>query len=211
MRQLQEAAADMFLSCGYEGVSVEGLIRRVGGSRRNVWGLYGGKAGLFEATVSELCQEISAELENLPMEGATVQEGLLLYGRCLLQRVLQPRMLAMHRLMVSEGHRFPAQARSLCSTGRDKAAASLGRWMAGHQARGQLRAGLDTLQLARLYLHLVVSEPQLRALIGQLPPGSNDEGISRHVAAVVDLFLRGAAPAPQGPHPDAPEHGETRP
>jgi len=201
VRQLQETAAEMFLSCGYEGVSVDGLIHRVGGSRRNVWGLYGGKPGLFEAAVRGLCEEISAELALLPMDGADMQAGLLLYGRCLLKMVMQPRMLAVHRLMVSEGGRFPDQARSMCNTGRDNAAGSLGHWLAGHQARGALRAGLDPVELAHQFLHLVVGGPQLRALIGELPPGWTDEGIAHHVDAVVDLFLHGAAAAPRNPQP----------
>ena len=201
VRQLQQTAADMFLSCGYEGVSVDGLIHRVGGSRRNVWGVYGGKPGLFEAAVSGLCEEISAALALLPMDGADMQGGLQLYGRCLLKMVLQPRMLAMHRLMVSEGGRFPEQARSMCHTGRESAAVALGRWLAAHQARGVLRAGLDTVELAHQFFHLVASGPQLRALIGELPPGWTDEGIAGHVDAAVDLFLHGAASAPQDPQP----------
>jgi hypothetical protein len=78
---------------------------------------------------------------------------------------------------------------------------SLGRWLGSHQARGALRAGLDTVELAHHFLHLVVGGPQLRALIGELPPGWTDEGIARHVDAVVDLFLHGAAAAPQDPQP----------
>ena len=200
VRQLQQTAADMFLSCGYEGVSVDGLIHRVGGSRRNVWSVYGGKPGLFEAAVNGLCEEISVELALLPMDGADMREGLLLYGRCLLKMVLQPRMLAMHRLMVSEGGRFPEQARSMSNTGRENAAVSLGRWLSGHQERGLLRAGLDTVELAHQFFHLVAGAPQLRALIGELPPGWTDEGIASHVSSAVDLFLHGAA-TPQDPQP----------
>ena len=204
LRRLQATAAEMFLSCGYEGVSVDGLINRVGGSRRNVYGPCGGKQGLFVATVRELCTEIAEQLAALPMAEAPVKEGLVLYGRRLLELVLQPRLLAMHRLMVSEGQRFPELARSMCQTGRDNAAAALGRWLGAHQAHGDIRAGLVPLELAQFFIHLVVSGPQLRALVGEVRPGWTPSGIARHVDDTVDLFLHGAAVAPAPLLPDPP-------
>lgn len=197
--QLQETAAEMFLSCGYEGVSVDGLIGRVGGSRRNVWGLYGGKQGLFVAAVQDMCDEITTALAELPMADAAVHEGLRLYGERLLAVVLQPRKLAIHRLMVSEGQRFPEQARALCTNSRDNAIAALTRWMAERQRRGELRPALDPHELAQHFIHLVVSWPQVRALVGELPPGWTPEGIAGHVASVVELFLQGAATAAPSP------------
>lgn len=200
LRRLQTTAAEMFLSCGYEGVSVDGLIDRVGGSRRNVYGPCGGKQGLFVAAVSDLCGEISQALAALPMAEAPVRSGLVLYGRCLLALVLQPRMLAMHRLMVSEGQRFPELARNLCETGRDNAAAALGQWLGAHQARGELRQGMSQLDLAQSFIDLVVCGPQLRALVGELPPGWTPDGIAQHVDHIVDLFLHGAGtPASASP------------
>ncbi len=192
LRRLQNTAADMFLNCGYEGVSVDGLIGQVGGSRRNVYGPYGGKPGLFVAAVRAICEEVAGQLSLLPMSEAELRPGLVLYGRRLLELVLQPRMLAVHRLMVSEGQRFPEQAHSMCQTGRDNAAAELGRWLATHQANGALRIDLRAQALAQHYIHLVVDGPQLRALVGELQPGWTAAGIARHVDHIVELFLHGA-------------------
>ncbi len=196
VRRLQDTAADMFLSCGYEGLSLERLIHQVGGSRRNVYGPYGGKEGLFVAAVGSLCDEIAGQLSLLAMNGADAAAGLRLYGRRLLELILQPRMLAMHRLMVAEGERFPELARSMCQTGRDNAAIELGRWLGTHQARGTLRPDVPGLELAQHFINLVISGPQLRALVGELKPGWTAAGIRRHVESAVDLFLRGAAAPP---------------
>ncbi len=192
LRRLQNTAADMFLNCGYEGVSVDGLIDQVGGSRRNVYGPYGGKQGLFVAAVRGICEEISGQLTLLPMSKAALSPGLVLYGCRLLELVLQPRMLAMHRLMVSEGQRFPELARSMCQTGRDTATDELGRWLATHQTAGALRADVPARELAQYFIHLVVSGPQLRALVGELRPGWSATGIAHHVDNTVELFLHGA-------------------
>lgn len=211
VRRLQDAAAEMFLSCGYQGVSVDRLIRRVGGSRRNVYGVYGGKQGLFVAAVGALSEEVQSQLAQLPMADADARSGLLRYGQRLLQLVLQPRMLAMHRLMVAEGQRFPEQAYALCGQGRDRAVAALGRWLDLRRQRGELRAGLDGSLLAQRFFDLVVAGPQLRALVGQLPPGWDDEGIRGHVEAAVDLFLRGAGATSAGATAQASNQGEHKP
>ena len=192
VRQLQDTAAEMFLSCGYEGVSVDGLIHRVGGSRRNVYGVYGGKEGLFVAAVRGLCEEIAEQLALLRLDEADTRSGLQLYGCRLLQLVLQPRLLAMHRLMVAEGQRFPEQAHALCSSSRDRAAAALGLWFATRQARGEIRADLAALRLAQQFIDLVVAGPQVRALVGELPPGWTAAGIQQHVEFTVELFIGGA-------------------
>jgi AcrR family transcriptional regulator len=211
VRRLQNTAADMFLSCGYEGVSVDGLISRVGGSRRNIYGLYGGKEGLFVAVVRGMCEEIALQLAALPMQEADARSGLLLYGRRLLELLLQPRMLAMHRLMISEGQRFPEQARSLCSNGRGNATAALAQWLAARQATLELRPELPALDLAHHYINLIVCEPQLRALVGELPPGWTPQGIAQHVQTTVDLFLRGAEAAPQAPPRTRTPHRKSNP
>ncbi len=200
VRRLQDTAADMFLSCGYEGMSLDRLLDEVGGSRRNVYGVYGGKQGLFAAAVRSVCEEVGGQLTSLVMPEMDVRAGLLLYGRRLLELLLQPRMLAMHRLMVAEGQRFPEQARSMCETGPNKAALGLGLWLAGHQARGVLRPQPAAPQMADSFIHLIVAGPQLRALLGELPPGWTPAGIAAHVESTVELFLHGAAaPAPTNP------------
>jgi AefR-like transcriptional repressor, C-terminal domain len=114
-------------------------------------------------------------------------------------------MLAMHRLMVSEGQRFPELAHDMCQTGRDQAAVDLGRWLAAHQARGLLRADMPAPTLAQHYIQLVVDGPQLRALVGELRPGWTSAGIHRHVEQTIELFLNGAG-SPPGTALAAPAH-----
>jgi AcrR family transcriptional regulator len=47
MEKLFKAAAEMFLDQGYEAFSIDSLIEKVGGSKRNVYSHFRGKEGLF--------------------------------------------------------------------------------------------------------------------------------------------------------------------
>jgi len=203
LRQLQAAAAEMFLRWGYEGVSVDMLIERVGGSRRNVYGPYGSKQGLFEQAVRGLSEGMACPLQSLPMDELATRQGLSGFGRALLQMLLQPRTLDMHRLMIAEAQRFPDLAHSLCASQRDNTAAGLGAWMAERQRRGDLRRDVAAVTLAHQFMNLVVCGPQLRALVGEMPPGWIADGMGRHVDDCVDLFLHGAAAPPATSPPPA--------
>ena len=53
--------------------------------------------------VRSVGEEITQPLQALSLEGLGLREGLETYARALLGLLLQPRVLAMHRLMVAEG------------------------------------------------------------------------------------------------------------
>ncbi len=44
---LLEAAREVFLEQGYEGASIEEIVRRVGGSKASLYAYFGSKQGLF--------------------------------------------------------------------------------------------------------------------------------------------------------------------
>ncbi len=193
LHRLQSAATEMFLHHGFEGVSLDLLIREAGGSRRNIYGPCGGKQGLFVAAMGELVGEIAAQIEALPMADVDLQEGLGRYGRKLLELLLQPRLLAMHRLMVAEAQRFPELSQAMRENGPKRATASLAAWLRPFQDAGALRTDLPAPRLAEQYIDLIVSSPQMRALVGELPPGWTPAGIHGHVEASIEVFLHGGA------------------
>ena len=117
MRSLTETASAMFLEQGYEAVSLDTLIARVGGSRRNIYSNFGGKEGLFVEVVKHLCAELAEPLWKLNIPEHNMHEALSLFAKHLLDVVLQPRALALHRLMIAEGHRFPQVAQAIHAAG----------------------------------------------------------------------------------------------
>lgn len=191
LRALRATAANMFLEQGYEAVSLDTLIASVGGSRRNIYDHFGGKEGLFIEAVTECCAELAAPLEQLDIHGSDPRDALLLFGCKTLETVVQPRALALHRLMVAEGQRFPKLSRSIWHSGHDNATRLLARWFADRQRDGQFRADMPAATLAAHYISLAVTTPQLRCLVGESASLKPAE-ISKIVDDAVTLFLEGA-------------------
>lgn len=55
----------MFLAEGYSGVSVDGIIANIGGSKRTLYAYFGGKEGLFAAIIEQLCAENVSPLTHM--------------------------------------------------------------------------------------------------------------------------------------------------
>jgi AcrR family transcriptional regulator len=201
---LTEIALEMFLDQGYEAVSLDTLIARAGGSRRNIYRHFGGKEGLFLAALTAMCEAQAAPLKalDIPVSGDPAA-ALLLFSRTLLDQVLLPRTLALYRLMIAEAQRFPALAQTAWRSGHEQAADRLSKWIAHQQAAGILRKHTPARLLARQFVDLVVADAQLRAHLGIAPIIGRDDAIK----AAIDTFLCGQAvragasgfPSP-GPH-----------
>lgn len=195
IQDLTKAAAELFLERGYESVAVDDLIARVGGSRRNIYSHFGGKEGLFIEVVTQLCTELAEPLERLDIVEREAGEALLSFGRQLLHTVLQPRTLALHRLMVAEGKRFPKLAQATLKAGHFKAAAILAVWIESQRARRRRGLGshVPALVLAQQFVNMVVAEAQLRALVGLDPQPLPSVDMDRIVNNAIDTFLQGAS------------------
>jgi AcrR family transcriptional regulator len=191
LRALIETAADLFLEKGFEALSLDDLIARVGGSRRNIYARFGNKEGLFVATVTSLCEELGAPLKLLllPRTGDPA-EALHLFGRELLRIVLLPRTLAIHRLMIAEAPRHPRLAQAIWQAGHAQAANMLTDWIIHQQESGLLRNDRAATIVAQTFVDLVVAHAQLKALVGVgLPPDAAE--CERIVTAATDVFLQG--------------------
>jgi len=201
VQDLTKVATELFLERGFESVAVDDLIARVGGSRRNVYSHFGGKEGLFIEVVTKLCAELGEPLKRLGMVEREPGDALVSFGRQLLQVVLQPRTLALHRLMVAEGKRFPALAQAILEAGHFSAAATLAAWIESRIGKSQrgLESDAPALALAQQFVNMVVAEAQLRALVGLDPQPLPSADIDRIVKNAVDTFLHGTS-ARRKPH-----------
>lgn len=190
LRSLTDAASVMFLKLGYEAVSVDALIRQVGGSRRNVYQTFDGKEGLFIEVVMRLCYEIAEPLRQLDIQEIATRAALTKFGRSLLVRVMQPRTLDLHRLMIAEGHRFPKLSQAIRHAGHDTAVRILADWISQRPV-GEFGSTLSAQNLAIQFVNMLVTGPQMRALAGE-ETRLGTAMIATMVEETVDLFLDGA-------------------
>jgi AcrR family transcriptional regulator len=105
--QLVKIASRRFLAHGYDGVSVDEIVKEIGGSKTNVYNHFGNKEGLFIAVVEGLCDEHVSQLQTLHITTGSLEEGLHLLMKAFAKIILAPKQVAFHRLIVAESARFP--------------------------------------------------------------------------------------------------------
>lgn len=187
-QEIVRKAAALFIEKGYANVTIDEIIRLVGGSKATLYARFGGKEGLFETVIKQPCVEVIHSIDIVPH--GDIETQLTQIARNFLKSVLDPKILELHRLMVSIGRTFPSVGSFFYETGPNTAYTIVANWIEKQQAAGRVASG-NSRQLAVLFLDMLIGEHQLALLTS--PRKSTPKAIDKTVRAAVSLFLNGAA------------------
>jgi TetR/AcrR family transcriptional regulator, mexJK operon transcriptional repressor len=187
-QEILRKAATLFIEKGYANVTIDEIISLVGGSKTTLYAYFGGKEQLFETVIRQPCIDMSLVVDVDP--AGDIEVELAQIGRRFLKSVLDPKIVELHRLMVSVGRTQPSVGAFFYEKGPSTAYAIVAQWMAKQQAAGKLANG-NPRQLSALFLDMLIGEHQLALLTS--PRKSSRKAIERTVRAAVSLFLYGAA------------------
>jgi AcrR family transcriptional regulator len=190
--QVITAARDLFLSKGFEQTSIKDITDVVGGSRRDIYGMFTDKEGLFDAVLQSLIAQIvsPAEMTFPARPGADIGQDLRAFGTGLLANMLDPATITIFRQFVSIGAARPEIGRQAYLSGPGVLYVRLADYLSACAHEGRLRID-DADRTARIFIEMLKGDYQLRALM------TNETSFDRadleaHVKEVVALFLNGA-------------------
>jgi AcrR family transcriptional regulator len=191
--QILDAAMTVFLQYGYAGATVELVVRRARASKATIYSFFGGKEGLFDALIDERAERILAGFPDFERATVNVRAALRHIGQRYLEVVMAREAIALYRLLVAEGPRYPKLVRGVYRIGQDRVVASLAKALRSWAARGRIRA-VDPERIATQFLAVVRGELHLRAMVGLLPE-ELEGAIERGVHGAVETFWRALKPA----------------
>ena len=190
MRKIAHVAGELFLARGFEGVSLEMIVTKTGGSFRDIYREFGSKEELFLRVLADLCDEVIAPLNAIGAtgkDGRSLEKVLSSIGKQVLETLLSQRLLELHRLILSEAKRFPALASRWYESGPNAANRVLAAVLAQYSETGPLYAR-DPCLLAAIFLDSLINNLQLRRLIGM---AVSETEIADRVQVCVQVFLHG--------------------
>ena len=179
----------MLLTHGYGPTSVEAIARRAQVSKRTFYDRFDDKAELTMAVVVRLIDSVRPPAEVPLIEGSSLHDILVHLGSLILEAALKPRVLALHRLVVAEAHRFPGLAAAVAQAGGREEAVTIITGLLGRYRRDGAGGRKELRFAADQFLQMIVSMPQSRAM-GLGSPMSQSE-LEAWVRATVGLFLHG--------------------
>jgi AcrR family transcriptional regulator len=186
-----DIARECFLAEGYGATSMSTIAQRVGGSKGTLYNYFKSKEELFEAFVRRSCVRLQERIDSVPEDG-DLRERLLDLAEDFLSHLLSPEAIAIHRLVVGEGERFPELARLFYEVGPKIGNARNTELFKRLMANGSLRSADPELAVLQ-FKGLVVSGLYFLRLWGVIDDPTPQER-RRHAEAAVDTFLRAYAP-----------------
>ncbi|HTV87957.1 MAG TPA: TetR/AcrR family transcriptional regulator [Stellaceae bacterium] len=186
--RILDAATMLFLDDGFEATSIEAVAKRAGISKRTFYHRFRSKEELFEAVVRQLIERWMPPFDGALLEAADLAEALRRIATHMLDVALTPQALALHRIMIAEGDRFPGLARILHDLGQAAGVARLSHDLEQRVAAGEI-GPIDTQFAAEQFILMTVTGPRRRAMRPGAAFGPAER--PRWIEATVRLFLNG--------------------
>jgi len=186
-RALLAAAMRLFLEKGWDGVSIDEISRSSGVAKRFIYARYPDKAALFVGAIMRFRANLIGEIPAFEALPDDVDEGLVAFGRWLLDLALRPEALAMHRLFIAEAIRFPQLAKLFIERFRGRGVDEIVTVLSSYAERGALRLGDPQFTAEQFFINIVGLPQRMALLAGRDPPAEEE----RRLRAAVRLFLDG--------------------
>ncbi|HWI87574.1 MAG TPA: TetR/AcrR family transcriptional regulator, partial [Sphingomonas sp.] len=190
-RAILEVAERSFRERGFADTSMSTIAAELGGSKTTLWSYFPSKDDLFGAVIDSKIESFRAELDTALIPTSDTAAALSRFGHVLLDKILSPQSIALHRLIVGEAERFPTMGEAFATRGPDRVRARLCQYVEDEMATGRLRKG-DPLLAARQFIALLQAGCYLDRL--WRPACAPNTDIARDVAAAVDTFMQAWGP-----------------
>ena len=191
-QQILDGARRSFFAQGFDGTSINDIVKAAGVSKGTVYAYFSSKEKLFEALVYQDRRRQAEQSTIVLDDGRPVGEVLYDFGLTIVKLMSSEESIAQVRTVVAVADKFPEIGRSFYEAGPAFAIAKIAAYLSRRMAAGDLREA-DPELAAYQFMDVIsgcVHKPRLFNAQHMVKKRSVEEV----VAAGVELFLNGLAP-----------------
>ena len=189
LESIMEVATELFIENGYEGTSLNAILERVGGSKRNFYTKFDGKEGLFKVLVERNIQHLLEEQIEEDREERDLRATLLSVAKRQIRVFGDPKMLGLYRIAVRDGINFPEIARAFLEAGPETAVGYVAATLERFARKGEL-ASCETTLAAYHFISMLHGRMFYELFFDTHIYPSKQE-VEAFIESVVELFLYG--------------------
>lgn len=197
-KQITEAAYSVLAEKGYVGASMLSIAKKAKASNETLYRWYGNKQGLFRDLVAQNAELVAAQLEKELGKAEHSLKVLEVVGERLLAMLLSPRAVVLNRAAAADAEVSGELGQALAEAGRNRVFPLLVQLLERLKADGFLCFD-HVVEVAELYVALLVGDMQIRRVTGVLAEPSTDDiqrrarRASERLAAIYGPVVRGAS------------------
>lgn len=185
--QVLDGARTVFLRDGFEGASVDDIVREAGVSKATLYSYFPDKRLLFvEVAKAECAAQSDAAVAQVEATG-DLREALITAATRMVQFFMSDVGLQVYRIIVGESQRFPELGREFYESGPARVRGILKRFLQKAVDEGKMK--IDDIDLAAdQFPELCKAGLHLKMALG-LRDAPTEQEIQRVVEGAVDMFL----------------------
>lgn len=107
VRHIVDTAARLFIDQGYAATSIEQIAAAAGSGKQTIYRRFGSKTGIFHEVINRSTRRLVEVAEAAESTHEDPVTALKESCRLMLDFMLQPDMVSLHRILVAEALRFP--------------------------------------------------------------------------------------------------------
>lgn len=179
-----EVATRQFLEHGYDGASLDSIVREMGGSKGTIYRHFQGKEELFSAVIREsmsLGEVMSIDADAEPAD------ALRDYATRQLSVMTSAKVIELLRSVVAGARLYPAIARMFDDLAPRTAMTVVADYLSGLQSQGRMDTD-DTVEAAEDFYGLLLRSLVTRELLG-VAPAMPRAAVAEHARRAVGKFL----------------------
>jgi AcrR family transcriptional regulator len=187
------AAYDLFLEKGYEATTLSDIVARSGGSLATLYELFENKPGLLRAMVEERCSSIGGGIDRAFCAMQPVETTLREIAEHLFGEILEPRAIALMRVVIAQCAVQPDLGRLLYEAGPAIGKAKVAAYLEAQSRGGRIRVSRPEAT-AQMFFQMVVGHYHHQLLVGAIEQPTAAEK-AEHLDFALACFMKVVAPA----------------
>jgi AcrR family transcriptional regulator len=191
-QQIMDGARKVFLEHGFDGASVNDIVRATGVSKGTLYAYFPSKERLFETLIFEDRRGQAERLFEIIDESRPVGEMLHEMGMRFGRMLSAPEQVAYVRMVIAASAKFPEAGRAFYEAGPRYGHERLRHYVAEKVRQGELHADdpeMAAMQLLEL-LHCGISKRMLFSVANSVPQADIDRAVKAGVATFMAAYGR---------------------